>query len=111
MFSFSAAMPRIFGGVEKVGGGVGGMSPVIRTNASIPAHSNLSAVTGVRVNTSRLFGEGGVVSPLSLEALIARPLSAEGFGRGGNIKVSAESWIVSELSANRVDDIFLKGFK
>jgi hypothetical protein len=25
MFSFSAAMPRIFGGVEKVGGGVGGM--------------------------------------------------------------------------------------
>ena len=31
MFSFSACIPRIFGTVTKVGGGVGGTSPVIRT--------------------------------------------------------------------------------
>ena len=67
-------------------------SPVIRTNASIPAHSNLSAVTGVSVNTSRLFGDGGEASQSSLVGGgIARPASADGFGRGGMIKVSAES--------------------
>ena len=61
------------------------------------------------MKTSRLFGEGGVVSP-SLEALIESPLSAEGLGRGGNIKVSAESWTVSEPSADRVEDIFQQVF-
>src|ERR1700712_4548495 len=44
IFSFSACIPRIFGGVECVGGGVGGMSPVTLTSASIPAHNSLSAV-------------------------------------------------------------------
>ena len=67
-------------------------SPVIRTNASIPAHSSLSAVTGVSVKTSRLLGEGGEVSQSSLEVgRMARPASADGFGRGGMMKVSTES--------------------
>lgn len=71
---------------------------MIRTNASIPAHSNLSAVTGVSVKTSRLLGDGGEVSQSSLEGVgMARPASADGFGRGGMMKVSAESWTDSVL--------------
>jgi len=62
MFSFSAAMPRMFGGVSIVGGGVGGTSPVILTRASTPAHNNFRAVTGLIVKTSDMLGEeGGVV--------------------------------------------------
>ena len=33
MFSFSACMPRIFGGVEKVGGGVGGILDILSAYA------------------------------------------------------------------------------
>lgn len=77
-------MPRIFGGVWQVGGGVGGTSPVTLTSASIPAHNNFNAVTGEILKTSMLFGEGGVSDPL-LSALIASPVSAEGLGRGGRI--------------------------
>lgn len=84
MFSFSACMPRIFGGVWEVGGGVGGTSPVTLTSASIPAHSSFNAVTGEILKTSMLLGEGGVWDP-SLSALIARPVSAEGLGRGGRM--------------------------
>lgn len=92
IFSFSACIPRMFGGVLWVGGGVGGTSPVIRTKASMPAHSSLSAVTGVRVNTSILLGDGGEVSQSSLDGgEMARPASADGFGGGGMMKVSAES--------------------
>jgi hypothetical protein len=67
-------------------------SPVIRTKASMPPHSNLSAVTGVRVNTSRLLGDGGEVSQSSVDGGgMASPASADGFGGGGMMKVSAES--------------------
>jgi len=68
-------------------------SPVIRTRDSIPAHSSFKAVTGVRVKTSILLGDGGVSLPSWLVMGMARPLSAEGFGRGGRMKVneSAES--------------------
>ena len=67
-------------------------SPVIRTKASMPAHNSLSAVTGVRVNTSILLGDGGEVSQSSLDGgEMARPASADGFGGGGMMKVSAES--------------------
>lgn len=94
MLSFSACIPRIFGAVGKLGGGVGGISPVIRTNASIPAHSSLRAMTGVSVKTSRLLGDGGEVSESSSLGATARPVSADGFGRGGGMKKeSAESWI------------------
>jgi hypothetical protein len=94
IFSFSACIPRIFGGVECVGGGVGGISPVTRTRASMPAHSSFSAVIGPIVNTSRLFGdEGGEGS--SPGTLTESPASAEGFGRGGRMYVneSLESWM------------------
>jgi len=66
---------------------------VIRTSDSIPAHSSFKAVTGVRVNTSRLLGDGGVSFPPWSDMGMVRPLSAEGFGRGGRMKVneSAES--------------------
>lgn len=72
-------------------------SPVIRTRDSIPAHSSFKAVIGVRVKTSRLLGDGGVSPSSYLEMGMARPLSVEGFGRGGRIKVnvSAESWTIS----------------
>ena len=92
IFSFSACIPRIFGGVECVEGGVGGISPVTLTSASMPAHNSFSAVTGPIVNTSRLFGdEGGEGS--SPGTLTESPASAEGIGRGGRIyvKESAES--------------------
>jgi len=93
IFSFSSCIPRIFGGVEWVGGGVGGISPVILTNASIPPHNNFRAVTGVSVNTSRLFGDGGGELVPSLKAGMVRPRSAAGSGRGGRMRVnvSAES--------------------
>lgn len=99
MFSFSACIPRIFGTVTKVGGGVGGTSPVIRTRASIPAQSSLRAVTGVSVKTSMLFGDGGEASESSPLADMASPLSEEGFGGGGGgrQKVSAESWMTDAL--------------
>lgn len=84
IFSFSACIPSIFGGVVKVGGGVGGTSPVTLTNASIPAHNSFNAVTGEILKTSMLLGEGGVFDP-SLSALIERPASADGLGRGGRI--------------------------
>jgi len=69
----------------------------MRTNDSIPAHNNFKAVTGVRVKTSRLLGDGGGSFPFWLDMGMVRPLSAEGFGRGGRMKVneSAESWMVS----------------
>ena len=94
MFSFSACIPRIFGGVVCVGGGVGGISPVTLTSASMPAHSSLRAVTGPIVNTSRLFGDAGGEGS-SPGTLTERPVSAEGFGRGGRmyVKESAESWM------------------
>jgi hypothetical protein len=67
-------------------------SPVIRTKASIPAHSSFRAVTGVSVNTSRLFGEGGAASQSSCVGVgTLRPASADGLGGGGMMKVSAES--------------------
>lgn len=78
-------MPRIFGGVEWVGGGVGGTSPVTLTKASIPAQSNLRAVIGPIVKTSRLFGDGGKAFGSSFWVSIASPASAEGFGRGGKV--------------------------
>lgn len=84
MFSFSACMPRMFGGVVKVGGGVGGTSPVTLTNASIPAHNSFNAVTGEILKTSILLGEERIFDPL-LSAVIERPLSAEGLGRGGRM--------------------------
>lgn len=81
-------------------------SPVIRTNASMPAHSSFSAVTGVSVNTSRLFGDGGEVSQSSLVGGgIARPASADGFGRGGMMKVSAESCTDSVFVSVYVGDM------
>jgi hypothetical protein len=81
-------------------------SPVIRTKASIPAHSNLSAVTGVSVNTSRLLGDGGDVSQSSLDGgEMARPTSADGLGRGGMTKVSAESCTDSVLVSVYVGDM------
>ena len=81
-------------------------SPVIRTNASMPAHSSFSAVTGVSVNTSRLFGDGGEVSQSSLVGGdIARPASADGFGRGGMMKVSAESCTDSVFVSVYVEDM------
>ncbi len=93
MFSFSACIPSIFGGVEKVGGGVGGTSPVIFTSASIPAHRSFSAVMGPIVNTSRWLGEGADPSEEPAEFMV-RPLSRDGFGFGGRIyvKLSFESW-------------------
>lgn len=95
MLSFSACIPRMFGGVEKVGGGVGGTSPVTLTKASIPAQSNLSAVIGPIVNTSMLLGEGGEALRSSMPDGMISPASAEGFGRGGRVyeKESAESWM------------------
>jgi len=82
----------MLGGVECVGGGVGGTSPVTLTNASMPAHNSFSAVTGPMVNTSRLFGDGGVPGS-SPGTFTESPASAEGFGGGGRIYVneSAES--------------------
>ena len=64
------------------GGGVGGTSPVILTNASIPPHNSFNAVTGPMVKTSMLFGDGGD-PPTSSQVLIASPVSAEGLGLGG----------------------------
>lgn len=81
MFSFSSAMPRIFGGVSIVGGGVGGTSPVIFTSASTPAQRSLSAVTGPMVKTSPMFGDEGGVFWSFREA--ARPVSRDGLGLGG----------------------------
>lgn len=93
IFSFSACMPRIFGGVETLNGGVGGTSPVILTNASMPPHRSLSAVTGVSAKTSRLLGDGGEVSESLLPGVMARPASEEGLGGGGSMKKDlAESW-------------------
>ena len=72
----------------------------------MPAHSSLRAVTGVSVNTSRLFGDGGDASQSSLVGGgIARPASAEGFGRGGMMKVSAESCTDSVLVSVYVGDM------
>jgi len=81
IFSFSSAMPRIFGGVSMVGGGVGGTSPVIFTSASTPAQRSLRAVTGPMVKTSLIFGEEGGVVWLFREA--ERPVSRDGLGFGG----------------------------
>ena len=67
------------------------MSPVIRTKASTPPHSNLSAVTGPRVKTSRLFGDGGEISHSALPAGTASCGSNDGLGGGGRMKESAES--------------------
>jgi hypothetical protein len=78
----------------------------------MPAHSSFSAVTGVSVNTSRLFGDGGEASQSSLVGGdIARPASADGFGRGGMMKVSAESWTDSALVSVYVGDITPKNGK
>jgi hypothetical protein len=84
-------------------------SPVIRTNASIPAHSSLRAATEVRVNTSRLFGDGGEVSQSSLDGGgMASLASADGFGRGGMMKESAESCTDSVLVSVYVEDMTTK---
>lgn len=81
----------MLGGISWEGGGVGGTSPVIRTNASTPAHSNFRAVIGPIVNTSRLFGELG--GECSLLGDTCRPASAAGLGGEGRmyVKESAES--------------------
>lgn len=78
-------------------------SPITRTNASTPAQSNLRAVTGVRVKTSRLFGEGGEASSSLADKGIRRPASAEGFGRGGIVNESAES--CTSVSTTYVGDM------
>lgn len=82
-------------------------SPVIRTRASIPPHNSFRAVTGVRVKTSRLFGDGGGEFVSCLRPGISSPRSADGSGLGGIMRVneSAESWTVSETAAVRVGDI------
>lgn len=80
-------------------------SPVIRTSASIPPHSSFRAVTGVRVKTSRLAGEGGVVSLSSFGEGIKRPLSSEGSGFGGRTKASTESWMSSAMATGGNDDL------
>lgn len=86
-------------------------SPVIRTRASIPPQSSFRAVTGVRVKTSRLAGEGGVLSASSFGEGNARPLSSEGSGRGGRIKVSTESWIGSVPLTKAADDMSPKNLQ
>lgn len=52
IFSFSACMPLIWGIVGLQGGGVGGMSPVALTKASIVALSNSNTSSGLILNIS-----------------------------------------------------------
>jgi hypothetical protein len=62
------------------------------------------------VNTSRLLADGGDELPSSsLNKGTERPRSAEGFGRGGIMKVkeSAESWTDSEPLEERAGDMML----
>jgi hypothetical protein len=108
IFSFSACIPLMFGGVVKSRGGVGGTSPVTLTRASIPAHNNFKAVTGPIVKTSRLFGDADLSDRSLGDAFTARPASSEGFGRGGRMYVneSAESWtsvLIGETVAEPVE--------
>lgn len=71
------------------GGGVGGMSPVTRHSASIPAQSSFKAVIGGSVNTSRIGGEGGSIASSTMGS-IARPWSLEGSGGGGGERAVVE---------------------
>lgn len=91
----------------KSGGGVGGTSPVIFTNASMPAQSSFKATTGPIVKTSMLLGE--VDLPSMGDVFKLSPASSEGFGRGGNVyvKVSSLSWtscLIGETIAVPVEE-------
>lgn len=79
MSSFSAAIPLILGSVGLVGGGVGGISPVIFTRASIPPLKSFIAALGDNLKTSVFSGTFG---GLSQSATLNRG-SDEGFGGGG----------------------------
>ena len=84
MLSFSACMPRMFGIVGLVGGGVGGISPVIRTRDSSPAASSFSARDAGSLNKSSPPSRGGGAG--DCDGVAARCGSEEGIGGGGGLE-------------------------
>lgn len=86
MLSFSACMPRMFGMVGLVGGGVGGMSPVMLTSASTSALSNFSAVRGGILKISSWGMRRGEMTSPSVGLALRSVGSVEGIGGGGGVR-------------------------
>ncbi len=92
MLFFSASMPLMCGTVGLFGGGVGGMSPVMLTSASMPALRSLRAATGGILNMSSTWAARVGDEMPSSELVISCSLgSAAGTGRGGGEGTALES--------------------
>lgn len=86
MLSFSACMPRMWGICGIVGGGVGGMSPVMRTRASTPAVSSFKAARGetLKMSSGWALSSGEVMGcKFGAGHWTTSRGSVEGFGGGG----------------------------
>lgn len=84
LFHFSASIKRGIGVPGRLTG-VGGTSPVIRTNVSTQLHNIFMAASGVRVNMLMLAGSGRAPGSLTGDAATCvTPGSAEGVGGAGS---------------------------
>lgn len=96
MLFFSASIPRMCGIVGLRGGGVGGMSPVMSTNASIPALSSFRAARGETLKISSTWAtRRGEVMSLSGLGRYKSFGSAAGLGGGGGVGIELASLATS----------------
>jgi len=84
-------MPVMLGMAGLVGGGVGGMSPMTRTNDSIPSQRSFKAAMGGNLKRSLEESVGTTWGGGGVRACDSRIRSVEGTGGGGGGKDGALS--------------------
>ena len=99
LFSPFAGTTRAIGVFDRLTGGVGGTSPMIRTKVSTVSQSIFMAASGEILNTSMSAAlERAPGSSNGEDTSWVTPESAEGFGGGGSGGASVSATVAPELS-------------